>query len=95
MADHEAKPVYVSIDEDDEPRLLQSAPDEGDFSAVEDGSLVILRFTPFSPGAQEVANRGGKVEYLEASYNEPSDEELEDDPNAEGTWDTDWTELRR
>ena len=95
MADHEAKPVYVSIDEDGEPRLLQRAPDEGDFSEVEYGSFVILRFTPFSPEAQEVANRGGKVERLKASYNEPSDEELEDDPNAEGTWDANWTELRR
>lgn len=74
---YEAIPVYVCINEGGEVRLLTGEPTDEDKLEVLQGSAQILRFFPFSPSAQVLSGRGGRVEVMEVEWEEGLESEAE------------------
>lgn len=101
-------PVYVAIDEDGNPTLVKEEKDlQQYYQNVEDGTLLVLRFTGFTEEAQKISGKGGRVEAMVAESTtedapeqdqagesgEPEDDGLEVEQEVEVQWAIDWNPL--
>lgn len=86
--------MFLTINQDLDPVMLKHTPGPDDLALVEAGEILLLRVTVYSPEAAMVAGKPGKIELAEVSQDEPTDDELDADPDAEGNWTVDWSPIR-
>lgn len=86
--------MFLMINPDLDTRMVKGQPDTDTLKAAADGELLLLRVTVYSAEAAQVAGAPAKIELAEVVENSPSDEDLEDDPDADITYDVEWSKVR-
>lgn len=85
--------IYITISQDLDPRLIKGEPNQETLQLVDDGEIALLKIQVYSEDAAAVAGKPARIWIAEVTKNEPTEEELERDSEAEGTYEADWSPL--